>query len=134
MLKSIVDTDTLSFYFRGEQQVVGKVDEYLKIYDQLNISIITYYEILGGLKYKNATKQLNDFEEFVSNNHIIPLTEESARISSDKYAALRQAGITIGASDILIAGIAIENDLCLVTNNERHYQAIRNLRIENWKK
>jgi predicted nucleic acid-binding protein len=40
-------------------------------------------------------------------------------------------GITIGNSDILIAGIAIANDFTLVTNNEKHYESIRNLGIEN---
>ncbi len=47
---------------------------------------------------------------------------------------LAQSGITIGTSDILIAGIAIENGLTLITNNEKHYEPIRGLTIENWKK
>lgn len=36
--------------------------------------------------------------------------------------------------DLLIAGIAIENDMILVTNNERHFGRIPGLKIENWKK
>lgn len=61
-------------------------------------------------------------------------SEESARISGDIYADLRRKGVTIGTSDIMIAGIAIENDLTLVTNNERHYELIQGLAIENWKR
>jgi tRNA(fMet)-specific endonuclease VapC len=53
------------------------------------------------------------------------------KLSGDVYADLRLNGITIGTSDILIAGIAIENELTLVTNNEKHYEPIRDLRIEN---
>jgi tRNA(fMet)-specific endonuclease VapC len=49
-------------------------------------------------------------------------------------ANLKQKGITIGTSDILITGIAIENELTLITNNERHYESIQGLKIENWKK
>tara|TARA_A100000171_G_scaffold401_1_gene642 strand:- start:454 stop:858 length:405 start_codon:yes stop_codon:yes gene_type:complete len=133
MTECLVDTDILSFYFRGEPNVVREFTEYLKEYDQINVSIITYFEIIGGLKFKNAQKQLNYFEEFVSNNTIIHLSEESARISGGKYAELRQSGITIGTSDLLIAGIAIENDLTLVTNNEKHYAPINGLNIENWR-
>jgi len=132
--EALVDTDILSFYFRGDAKVVERFHEYLKEFDQINISIISYYEILGGLKFKKAERQLRGFEEFANNNTIIHLSEESAKISGDKYAELRQAGITIGTSDILIAGIAIENDLTLVTNNEKHYEPIKGLRIENWKK
>jgi tRNA(fMet)-specific endonuclease VapC len=70
----------------------------------------------------------------VSNNTIIHISEQSAKLSGDIYADLRQKGITIGTSDILIAGIGIENELTLVTNNERHYESIKGLKIENWKK
>ena len=134
MTESLVDTDILSFYFKGDQKVVNKFNDYLREFDVINISIITYYEILGGLKFKNAERQIKEFEEFVANNTIIHISEESAKISGDVYADLRQKGITIGTSDILIAGIAIENELTLITNNERHYESIKGLKIENWKK
>jgi tRNA(fMet)-specific endonuclease VapC len=132
--ESLVDTDILSFYFKGDSKVVAKFNDYLKEFDVINISIITYYEILGGLKFKKAERQIKEFEEFVSNNTIIHISEQSAKLSGDIYADLRQKGITIGTSDILIAGIGIENELTLVTNNERHYESIKGLKIENWKK
>jgi tRNA(fMet)-specific endonuclease VapC len=132
--ESLVDTDILSFYFKGDSKVVDKFNDYLKEFDVINVSIITYYEILGGLKFKKAERQIKEFEEFVSNNTIIHISEQSAKLSGDIYADLRQKGITIGTSDILIAGIAIENELTLVTNNERHYESIKGLKIENWKK
>jgi len=34
----------------------------------------------------------------------------------------------------LIAGVAIENEMTLVTNNENHFGRIPGLKIENWKK
>ena len=134
MTESLVDTDILSFYFKGDSKVFDKFNDYLKEFDVINVSIITYYEILGGLKFKKAERQIKEFEEFVSNNTIIHISEQSAKLSGDIYADLRQKGITIGTSDILIAGIAIENELTLVTNNERHYESIKGLKIENWKK
>ena len=107
---------------------------YLKEFDQINISIITYYEILSGLTFKGASRQAEEFQEFIKNNNILHVTEDSAKISSNIYADLRRKGITIGTSDILIAGIAIESDLALITNNEKHYQSIEALKVENWKK
>lgn len=133
MTEALVDTDILSFYFKGDEKVIRLFGEYLKEFDQINISIITYYEIIGGLKFKKAGKQIQAFEEFISSNNMIHLSEESAKISGDIYADLRQRGITIGTSDILIAGIVMENGLTLITNNEKHYEAIQGLRIANWK-
>jgi len=131
--EALLDTDILSFYFKGDTEIVNSVNEYLSEYDQLNISIITFYEIMAGLKYKKAEKQLNDFELFVYNNSIIHVSEYSAKISAGIYASLRQDGITIGTSDILIAGIAIDNDLTLITNNLKHYEPIKSLSIDNWR-
>ncbi len=134
MTESLVDTDILSFYFKGDTKVVESFREYLRVFEVINLSIITYYEILGGLKAKNAVKQIEEFETFVGNKAIIHISQDSANLSSNVYADLRKRGITIGASDILIAGISLVNDLTLVTNNERHYDPIRGLRIENWTK
>ena len=71
MTEALVDTDILSFYFKGDKEVVERFQDYLKEFDQINISIVTYFEILGGLKFKGAEKQIQNFEEFVTNNNII---------------------------------------------------------------
>lgn len=124
MTEALIDTDILSFYFKDDSNVIAKFKDYFKEFDQINISIITFYEIIGGLKHKKAEKQIQEFEEFVFNNNIIHISEDSARSSAEIYADLKQRGITIGTSDILIAGIAIENELTLITNNEKHYEPI----------
>ena len=134
MTEALVDTDILSYYFKGDPKVVAKFKEYLNEFDQINISIITYYEILGGLKFKKADKQIREFDEFVNNNFIVHISEQSANLSGEIYADLRNRGITIGTSDILIAGVAMENGLTLITNNERHFESVKGLRFENWKK
>lgn len=98
------------------------------------ISIITYYEIRSGLEYKEANKQLLKFKAFVDENcEVINLTEKSVEISSFEYGELRRNGETIGTSDLLIAGIAIEKGLTLITNNMKHYIPINKLKVSNWK-
>lgn len=100
----------------------------------IEISLITYYEVVGGLLAKNALKQLKVFEDFVTENLVIPMTEDSAKISAELYSKLRQTGNTVDDIDLLIAGIAIDNDLTLVTNNEIHFNKIPGLKVENWSK
>ncbi|MDX2284945.1 MAG: type II toxin-antitoxin system VapC family toxin [Bacteroidia bacterium] len=134
MTEALIDTDILSFYFKGDAQVAARMGDYLEAFPQVNLSIITYYEIIAGLKFKKAERQLQAFENFANENTVIHISEASASISASLYASLRQRGITIGTADMLIAGIAIENGLTLITNNERHYEAIPGLRVENWKR
>ncbi len=132
MKRALIDTDILSYYFKGNIIVIKHFESYLNFFDSIEISIITYYEIVSGLLAKKAFRQLQDFEKFVNENSVIPLTEKSAKISAELYADLRQAGNIVDDIDLLIAGVAIENDLMLVTNNEKHFGRIPNLKIENW--
>ncbi|PKP58996.1 MAG: VapC toxin family PIN domain ribonuclease [Candidatus Altiarchaeales archaeon HGW-Altiarchaeales-1] len=130
----LVDTDILSLFFREHHQVVDKFKKYLKEYESINFSIVTYYEILSGLKYRDAHKQLNHFLNFANYSNILPLTIQSISISGDIYANLRKTGYLIDDIDILIAGIALANNLVLVTGNEKHFQQIEELEIQNWSK
>ncbi|EDX76268.1 hypothetical protein MC7420_4524 [Coleofasciculus chthonoplastes PCC 7420] len=45
-------------FFRGNPAVVSNVQTYLNKYRKINLSIITYYEILSGLNHRDAHKQL----------------------------------------------------------------------------
>lgn len=133
MNRVLIDTDILSYYFKGDKKVVKNFEIYLQHYDLIEISIITYYEILGGLLAKNALKQLRIFDDFVIDNLVIPMTDDSTKISAELYSALRQSGKIVDDIDLLIAGIAIDNDLTLITNNENHFNRIPGLMIDNWK-
>lgn len=130
--RALIDTDILSYYFRGDTNVVRNFENYLDTYELIEISIITYFEINSGLQAKNAFKQLEIFEEFTRDNLVIPLTENSCKISGEIYSILKHKGKMVDDIDLLIAGIAIENEMILVTNNEKHFRRIPDLKIENW--
>ena len=128
----IIDTDIISYFLKGNDKVFLRFQEYLKDFDRINISIITYYEIISGLTFKNAEKQLQIFEEFCSTATIINLSKDSIKVAAEIYANQRKKGKSVDDIDILIAGIAISNDLVLVTNNIKHFGKIDGLEVDNW--
>lgn len=65
-------------------------------------------------------------------NKVIPLSLSAAKIAAENYAELRKTGKEIGHTDTLIAGIAIANNLQLITNNTEHFSRINKLQIANW--
>jgi len=132
MKQSMLDTDILSEFLRGNPKVIEKVAEHLKEYGFVSLSIITYYEILNGLLYKDAKKQLLKFEDFIRLNKVIPLTLPMAKTAAIIQADLRKKGTEIGHTDTLIAGIAITSELQLITNNTNHFRRIKGLKIDNW--
>jgi tRNA(fMet)-specific endonuclease VapC len=132
MRTALIDTDILSLFFRGDPNVVAHFQTYTGEYGQINFSIITYYEILSGLKHRDAQKQLETFLRFASDNNVIPLTEQAATLSAEMYASTRASGAPVADIDILIAGIAKANDWVLVTHNTKHFEKIKGLDIEDW--
>jgi tRNA(fMet)-specific endonuclease VapC len=132
MQPALIDTDILSLFFRGHPQVEAHFATYTDAYPQVNLSIITYYEILSGLKHRDAHRQLSVFLTFATQNTIVPLTEHSVVLSADAYAATRAQGTPVDDIDLLIAGIALANSLVLVTHNRKHFEKIVGLEIEDW--
>ncbi|WP_442921628.1 PIN domain-containing protein [Microcoleus sp. Aus8_D2] len=47
-------------------------------------------------------------------------------------AQLAASGTPIGPNDLLIASIALANNLILVTHNTREFSRVEGLRLEDW--
>lgn len=134
MKPCMLDTDIVSEFLRGNNKVTAHVEQYLEKYDNISISVITYYEILNGLYYKDARKQMSRFNEFAELCQIIPLTKQASQTAAEIQSTLRKKGNVIGHTDTLIAGIAISNNLHLITNNTAHFKRVKDLAIDNWLK
>ncbi len=132
--KVLFDTDTLSFYMKHYPKVVAVAQNYLQQYQYFSFSIITRFEILRGMKANGATTGLKNFDSLCSQNEIFELTDKIIVRAADIYADLYKRGQLVGDADILIAATALENNLPLVTNNEKHFNRIPGLQILNWNK
>ena len=130
MKEVLVDTDILSYFFKGEPNVVPRFSQYLQKYPSVSISIITYYEISSGLQFRKAEKQLKSFHMFLKYANVLPVTESSAEISARLYSQTRKSGNAVDDIDLLIAGIALENKLAMATNNEKHFGKSSRLKLK----
>ncbi len=132
MKRGLLDTDTLSFYLKGAPAVVNRAREYVEQLGRLDFSIITYYEIRRGLLYAKAQQKAEQFEKMAAASCVWPLNVAESRKAAEICARLWLKGTPLDDADILIAGIALANDLVLVTNNERHFRRVEGLRLDNW--
>ena len=132
MKPALVDTDTLSMFFRGDPRTMTQFQAYLDEYGEIKLSIVTYYEIVSGLRHRDAKRQLDAFLEFARRNAVLPITEHSANISADLYARLRRRGQPLDDIDLLIAGVALANGLALATHNTDHFGRVEELEIQDW--
>jgi len=129
---SILDTDMLMPLFRGVPLMAERARRHRDLYGCLNITIITYYEVMKGHEYVGARDRQKVFDEFCRLNNVIPLDQTACRRAAQVYADLRHQGNLIPDADILIAGIALVGDYVLVTQNVKHFRRITGLKVENW--
>ena len=97
------------------------------------LSVITYGELIYGVEKsqfrEQATKQLAELAGLVP---IMELPRQAGEFYGAIRASLEARGEIIGNNDLWIAAHAKAAGLTLVTNNEREFQRIRGLKIQNW--
>jgi len=133
MKRCTFDTNIITAFLKNDLSVVKKVSDYLERFDKLSINIISYYEILRGLKDIGNEERVRKFEEFIEENELISIRKETIQKAAEIYAYLKTEGNLIEDADILMAAIALVENLVLITDNVRHFKRVKNLSIENWK-
>lgn len=83
---------------------------------------------------KSSRKEENQarLDAFLAPFDILPYAAEAVAAYGGIRAALEKKGQPIGPLDMLIAAQALSSNLILVTNNEKEFQRIPGLHIENW--
>ncbi|MCB2170731.1 MAG: type II toxin-antitoxin system VapC family toxin [Deltaproteobacteria bacterium] len=102
---------------------------------QIGISSIALSELLYGVS-KSSKPEQNQMAlcQFVAPLEILPYGDDAAQYYGTLRAYLENKGTPIGSLDMLIAAHALSIDCTLVTNNEKEFSRIPNLKIENWVK
>ena len=100
---------------------------------EINISSITLSELLYGVSISSKPEQnLMALTQFLAPLEILPYSDETAQYYGDLRAYLEKQGNPIGSLDMLIAAHALSISGTLVTNNEKEFNCVPNLNIENW--
>ncbi|MFN0035870.1 MAG: type II toxin-antitoxin system VapC family toxin [Saprospiraceae bacterium] len=132
MKETLLDSDTISLHLKGFASVTNQIEAHYQHFGYLYLSVIFYYEIMHGLLFKDARKQMQSFQIFLKDCRVLPLSMEIANIAADVYAGLRRNNQIIGHTDVLIGSTGLHHNLKVVTNNQAHFVRIPNLELDNW--
>lgn len=127
-----MDTNIITAFLKGNPAVVNQVTQYINEHGSLSISVISYYEILRGLKAIGSKKKLQAFDRFINDCEVEELGISVIGKAADIYVKLKTHGELVEDADILIAATAMDKGLVVVTDNERHFKRIKGLEIGNW--
>lgn len=98
----------------------------------IGISSITASELAFGVAKSGSLKNRIALEAFLLPLQIVEYDADAAMVYGNIRAALEKQGKTIGPLDMLIAAHALSRQLVLVTNNEKEFRRVDQLKVENW--
>ena len=128
----LLDTDMCSYAIRG---VSAALDVKLATArpDSLAISSVTRAELVFGLEKRGNPRALSRLvHHFLDRIAVMPWDADAADQFARLRAQLERNGTPIGTFDTMIAGHALALKATLVTNNQKHFQKVQALKVENW--
>lgn len=129
----VLDSNTSSYYFRGDPAVVPQVQA-LRPAD-IGVPAIVEYELRYGLQRlppEVSTPRLTALAQLLRPVQRLAFDSECAAIAACLRAELEAVGTAIGPHDILIAATALRHQATLVTRNVREFARVPGLQWVNW--
>lgn len=123
----IIDTDVLIWYMKGNKNAFHFLDDA----PHFSISVITYMELVQGMRNKNELnklrKALNAWE-----SRILYITEDIS-VKAMFFVEQHFLSHSLQLADALIAATAISHGLQIATGNDKHYKILKDARIKKFR-
>ena len=127
----LLDTNAMSDLMKRPD---GRVRDHIEALmpDRLLTSVIVVAELRYGIQKVRSERLARLLDGVLRYMTVAALTEDIAEHYASVRDALERGGTPIGQNDLLIAAHALALDVVLVTDNEKEFSRVPNLRIENW--
>ncbi|MBC7813991.1 MAG: type II toxin-antitoxin system VapC family toxin [Burkholderiales bacterium] len=131
-MKYLLDTNTC---IRHLNQRSAAITQRLGAISEAEIvlcSVVKAELYTGAMKSQTPEQTFAKQRAFTERYASLPFDDDAALVYGRIRAMLEKAGTPIGPNDLMIAAIALANDLILVTSNTREFSRIAELQLEDW--
>jgi tRNA(fMet)-specific endonuclease VapC len=130
-MRYLLDTNIVSGLVRNPQ---GKVAQHIRKVGEAQVctSIIVAAELRYGAIKKGSPRLSAQLEAVLGALEVLPFEVPADAAYGLLRARLEQDGRPIGANDLLIAAQALSLGYTIITDNEREFAHVEDLRRENW--
>ncbi len=128
----LLDTNVcIRFLNKRSQKIIDKLSSIDP--DDIFICSVVRAELLYcAHKSKNPGKTLNIQREFCDKFKSLYFDDEAATVYGKIRSEFEKGGFIIGPNDLMIASIAIANDLILVSHNTGEFSRVKGLKLVDW--
>ena len=121
----VIDTSVWVAFLRGGRSPeAAAVEELVRSARAVTCGIVLA-ELLAGVKSAEQRERLSDA---LTGLDYVEMREQTWRRAGDLAAGLRDKGRTLPMSDLIVAALALENNLSVFTRDD-HFQHIPDLRL-----
>ena len=132
MMGYTLDTNIVTAHLKRNPLVMQRIRSAEAAGRPVKLNVVSYYETKRGLLFIRAQTQLVAFERLWQAQGIVMLDQAALDRAAKSYADLRAVGQLIEDADLLMAAIALVNDVVLVTHNTAHLSRVADLQLEDW--
>ena len=138
MNKALLDTDIYSEVLKAKNPTVAQnAAIYRQKHGVYTVSVITVMEVVQGFHRVQNARRLLSFLNAVALEQVIVFDQAAAELAGRISGDLDRTGQIIGLADPMIAAVAMQHGLELVTGNTAHFQRIQQLgyplTLANWR-
>ena len=129
-----LDSNICIYYLTGRYP---EITECIRNTNPVHIKIASLVKaelLVGALKSKKQAENLKIINNFLSYFEVVPFGDVEADIYAEIRSTLEKQGKIIGPNDLIISATVMANNGILVTNNEKEFNRVENLRVANWLK
>jgi tRNA(fMet)-specific endonuclease VapC len=129
--RHLLDTNHLSAYLDRRVALEQKIDAGLRAGDRYGICLPVLCEYRAGIRLGRRYRQnLSRLQAALGLLRLWPIDEQTAAEFAELFLELRFAGRTLSQFDLLIAALARQHKLILLTADQ-DFRAVNRLTIEN---
>ncbi len=128
----MLDTNICNYIIRNHPDYIKYKLKEIQKENIVGLSSIVVSELVYGAYKKSSKKLIDVVEFFIDSFEIYEYGIEAAREYGKLRTIFEKKGNIIGAYDMMIAAHAISLNAILVTNNEKEFKRIENLKLGNW--
>jgi len=123
-----LDTDILVNFLRKEPLAVSWMEENRD--KEIATTVVNIFELYyGAYASKLPQTKVRDVEKIIERVKVLNLSVESSKLAGNELARLKKEGQMVEFRDMLIASVALENNLPLKTNSIKHFERIKGLNL-----